>query len=53
MPRLNNRVPEKVKDLKGTLIRVFKSLDQWRIPLVIATFFAMIAALLSTAKTWR
>ena len=47
MPR-HDRVPEKVKDFKGTIIRLFKSLEQWRYLLVIASILAMIAAILST-----
>ena len=47
MPR-HDKVPEKVKDFKGTLIRIFKSLGQWKYLLVIASFLAMVAALLST-----
>ena len=46
MPRHN--VPEKVKDFKGTIIRLFKSLEQWRYLLIIASILAMIAAILST-----
>ena len=46
MPR--NRVPEKVKDLKGTLLRLFKNLNKWRYMLVVASILAMIAAMLST-----
>ena len=47
MPR-HDRVPEKVKDFKGTIVRLFKSLEQWRYLLVIASILAMIAAILST-----
>ena len=39
---------ETIKDFKGTLIRIFKNLDTWRIPLIIAIIFAMSAAILST-----
>ncbi len=46
MPR--NHVPEKVKDLKGTLLRLFKNLNKWRYMLVVASILAMIAAMLST-----
>ena len=46
MPR--DRVPEKVKDLKGTLLRLFKNLNKWRYMLVVASILAMVAAMLST-----
>ena len=47
MPR-HDRVQEKAKDLKGTLIRLFKNLDQWRYLLVISCLLALMAAILST-----
>ena len=47
MPR-HNHVEEKVKDFKGTIIRLFKSLEEWRYLLIIASILAMIAAILST-----
>ncbi len=47
MPR-NDRVQEKAKDLKGTLLRLFKSLGQWKYILIIASILAMAAAILST-----
>ena len=47
MPR-HNTVEEKVKDFKGTIIRLFKSLEEWRYLLVLASILAMIAAILST-----
>ena len=46
MPR--DRVPEKVKDLKGTLLRLFKNLNKWRYMLIVASILAMVAAMLST-----
>ena len=46
MPR--DRAPEKVKDLKGTLLRLFKNLNKWRYMMVVAAILAMIAAMLST-----
>ena len=46
MPR--DRAPEKVKDLKGTLLRLFKNLHKWRYMMVVAAILAMIAAMLST-----
>ena len=47
MPR-HNQKEEKAKDLKGTLIRLFKSLDQWRYIMIIASILALLAAILST-----
>ncbi len=46
MPR--QREIEKVNDLKGTLIRLFKNLKNWKYLLIIAVIFAMFAAILST-----
>ena len=46
MPR--QREVEKVKDFKGTLLRIFKSLKVWRYILVISCFLSMVAAILST-----
>ena len=46
MPR--QREVEKVKDFKGTLLRIFKSLKVWRYILVISCVLSMIAAILST-----
>ena len=42
------RTEEKVKDLKGTLLRIFKSLKVWKYVLVISCILAMISATLST-----
>ena len=47
MPRPQREV-EKVNDLKGTLIRLFKNLNKWKYLLVIAVIFAIVAAILST-----
>ena len=47
MPRPVKNV-EKVKDLKGTLIRIFNSLKLWRYVLVLSCVLAMVAAILST-----
>ena len=47
MPR-HDRAPEKVKDFKGTLLRLFKSLGHWKYMLVIAAILSMLAAALST-----
>ena len=46
MPRPEKQ--EKAKDFKGTMIRLFKSLEQWRYLLVIASTLALMAAALST-----
>lgn len=48
MPRHNMREPEKVKDFKGTISRIFKSLNRWRYILVLSCILAMFAAVLST-----
>ena len=42
------RAEEKVKDLKGTLLRIFTSLKVWKYVLVISCILAMISATLST-----
>ncbi len=39
---------EKVKDFKGTLLRIFKSLKAWKYVLVISCILAMVSATLST-----
>ena len=41
------RIPEKSKDFKGSMKRLFKSLDKWKFILVIALFLAMISAILA------
>ena len=46
MPR--QREVEKVNDLKGTLIRLFKNLKNWKYLLIVAVILAMLAAALST-----
>ena len=46
MPR--DRAPEKVKDIKGTLLRLFKDLNKWRYMMIVAAILALIAAALST-----
>ncbi len=48
MPRHNMREPEKVKNFKGTISRIFHSLNRWRYILVLSCFLAMFAAILST-----
>ena len=42
------RADEKVKDLKGTLLRLFKNLDRWRYMMVMSIILALLAAILST-----
>ena len=44
----NRQKIEKVNDLKGTVIRLFKNLDNWKYLLVVAVILAMFAAILST-----
>ena len=43
-----NREVEKVKDFKGTLLRIFKSLKVWKYVLVLSCILAIISATLST-----
>ena len=47
MPRPQKKV-EKVKDLKGTLLRIFKSLKRWNYILILSCIIAFMAATLST-----
>jgi ATP-binding cassette subfamily B protein len=47
MPRPVKEV-EKVKDLKGTLLRIFKSLKVWKYVLVISCILSMVSSVLST-----
>ncbi len=47
MPRVNQK-PEKAKDLKGTLLRIFKSLKNWKYILIISCLLSMVASILST-----
>ena len=47
MPRPNGK-QEKAKDLKGTLLRIFRSLNTWKYVLVLACILAMAGAILST-----
>ena len=42
------REKETVKDLKGTFIRLFKNLDQWRYMMILSILLALFAAILST-----
>jgi len=48
MPRHGMKEPEKVKDFKGTLVRIFKSLEKWKYVLIISCVLAMFAAIFST-----
>ena len=48
MPRGNFHTTEKTKDFKGSMIRLFKSLDTWRYLLIVAVVLALFAAALST-----
>ena len=48
MPRHGMKEPEKVKDFKGTLVRIFKSLEKWKYVLIISCVLAMFASILST-----
>ena len=47
MPRHYGK-EEKAKDLKGTLLRIFKSLNTWRFVLVLSCLLALMGAVLST-----
>lgn len=47
MPR-GRMSTEKSKDFKGSMLRLFKSLDKWRPLLIISVIFALLAAILST-----
>ena len=47
MPRPNMK-QEKAKDLKGTLLRIFKSLNTWRFVLILSCILALLGAILST-----
>ena len=47
MPRPNGK-QEKAKDLKGTLLRIFKSLNTWRFVLILSCVLALLGAILST-----
>ncbi len=47
MPRGPRRAPEKSKDFKGSIKRLFKSLNKWRYLLVIALILAAVSSILS------
>ena len=48
MPRHGMNSNEKVRDFKGSMIRLFKNLDSWRPLLIISVILALFAATLST-----
>ena len=48
MPRGNMKVADKSKDFKGSMKRLFVTLDKWRKLLIISILLALISALLST-----
>ena len=48
MPRHGMNSDEKVRDFKGSMIRLFKNLDRWRPLLIISVVLALFAATLST-----
>ena len=47
MPRRGPRIPEKSKDFKGSIKRLFSSLDKWRYLLIFSLILAMTSAILS------
>ena len=47
MPRRGPRIPEKSKDFKGSMKRLFSSLDKWRYLLIFSLILAMISAILA------
>lgn len=47
MPRPNRGVPEKSRDFKGAIKRLFNSLNKWRYLLVFCLVLAMVSAILS------
>lgn len=51
MPRMKK--VEKVNDVKGTLINLFKNLDKWRYLLIVSVLLALVAAILSTVAPNR
>lgn len=48
MPRHGMNVAEKSKDFKGSMIRIFKGLDNWRYLMILSVVLALFAAVLST-----
>ena len=48
MPRLgSNRIPEKAKDFKGSMIRLIKNLNKWKYLMLLALIVAFISAILA------
>ena len=47
MPRMMRGVPEKSKDFKGSIKRLFKSLNKWKYLLIFSLVIAFISAILS------
>ena len=47
MPRPMRGVPEKSKDFKGSIKRLFNSLNKWRYLLIISLILAMVSAILA------
>ena len=47
MPRPQRGVPEKSKDFKGSIKRLFKSLDNWRYLVIISLILACLSAILA------
>ena len=48
MPRPRMNYQEKSKDFKGSMLRLFKNLDRWRVFLAIGIVLALLAAVLAT-----
>ena len=48
MPRHGMNYEEKSKDFKGSMLRLFKNLDRWRVSLAIGIVLALLAAVLAT-----
>ena len=48
MPRPgSNRIPEKAKDFKGSMIRLIKNLNKWKYLMLLALVVAFISAILA------
>ncbi len=47
MPRRGPRIPEKSKDFKGSMKRLFSSLEKWRYLLIFSLILAMVSAILA------
>ena len=48
MPRGGFNVKERSSDFKGSMLRLFKNLDRWRIPLIIAVVLSLLGSILGT-----